>query len=123
MFRWHTNTKLVLSEHSEDVLLEGRKVEGLVVSLFDSGGELVPDLAFCGSPLHYVVSDLCTSIISGRVPGQETGLVGDLRDIKRSWRTRLICSRQIENNVRTLKKYFLKECFLRKRLDTPHKKS
>lgn len=72
MFRWHTNTKLVLSEHSEDVLLEGRKVEGLVVSLFVSGGELVPYFAVCGSPLHNVVGDLCTTIISRRAPGQET---------------------------------------------------
>lgn len=51
----------------------------------------MPDLAVGSSPLDDVVGDSGAAVVAGRVPGQEAGLVGDLRNVKGSRRTRLIC--------------------------------
>ena len=91
MFSCCTNSKLILCKHPENILLKGHQVDGLVGGLFDSGRKLVPDLAVCSSPLHNVVGDLRAPVISGRVPCKEAGLIGDLRNVKGSRRTWLIC--------------------------------
>ena len=91
MFSRWTNTKLVLCEDSEDVLLELDQTHGFVGGLFDGGGQTVPDLAVGSSALDNVVGDSGAAVIPRRVPGQEAGLIGDLRDVEGSWRTRLIC--------------------------------
>lgn len=88
---WWANTKLVLSEDSEDIFLELDKAHRFVCGLFNGGGQPVPDLAVGSSALHNVVGDSRAAVITWRVPGQEGGLVGDLRDVKGSWRARLIC--------------------------------
>lgn len=91
MFRWWANTKLVLSKDSEDVLLELDQTHSFVCGLFDGGGQAVPDLTVGGTALNNVVGDSGATIVTRRVPGQEAGLVGDLRDVEGSRWTRLIC--------------------------------
>lgn len=95
MFSRWANTKLVLSEDSEDVLLELDQIHSFVRGLFNGGGQPMPDLAVGGSALNDVVGDSGAAIVTWRVPGQEAGLVGDLRDVKGSRRTGLICVRKV----------------------------
>ena len=59
----------------------------------------MPDFAFCSATLDYVVGDLGASIVSGGVPGQEAGLVGDFRDVEGSRRTRLIWGKMNTDNL------------------------
>lgn len=87
--RW-TDTKLVLSKCSEDVVLELDQAHSFVCGLFDGGGQSVPDFAVGGTALHNVVGHFGAAIVTWRIPGQEAGLVGDLRNVKGSRRTRLI---------------------------------
>lgn len=54
----------------------------------------MPDLAVGSAALNNIVGDSGAAIITWRVPGQEAGLVSDLRDVKGSWRTGLICVRK-----------------------------
>lgn len=91
MFSWWTNTKLVLSERSEDVLLELDQADCLVRGLFDGGGQPVPDLAVDSSAFHDVVGNSGTAVVAWRVPGQEAGFIGDLRNVEGSRRTRFVC--------------------------------
>lgn len=91
MLSWCANTKLVLSKDPEDVFLEFDQSHSSVSGLFDSGGQPVPDLAVSSAALYNIIGYSGAAIISWRVPGQETGFIGDLRDVKGSGRTRLIC--------------------------------
>lgn len=85
------DAKLVLSEDSEDVLLEPDQAHGLVARLLDGGGEAVPDLAVGRSPLHQVVGHPGATVVARRIPGQQAGLVGDLRDVECGGRAGLVC--------------------------------
>lgn len=85
------NSKLVLGEDPEDVLLELDQAHGLVARLLDGGGEAVPDLAVGRSPLHQVVGHPGAAVVTRRVPGQQARLVGDLRDVEGGRRARLVC--------------------------------
>lgn len=96
MFSRWANTKLVLSKDSKDVFLKFDQAYSFVCGLFNGGGQPVPDLALCSTALNDVVGYSGTAIVTWRVPGQEAGLVGDLRDVKGSWRTRLICVRKAD---------------------------
>lgn len=98
MLSWRTNTKLVLSEDSKDVLLELDQVHGFVGGQFDGGGQPVPDLAVGGSALHDVVGDSRAAVVTRRVPGQEARLVGDLRDVESSRRAGFICATKLSFN-------------------------
>lgn len=91
MLSWCANTKLVLSKDPEYVFLEFDQSHSSVSGLFDSGGQPVPDLTVSSTALHNVIGYSGATIITRRVPGQETGIIGDLRDVKGSRRTRLIC--------------------------------
>lgn len=51
----------------------------------------MPDLAVGSTPLNNIIGYSGATIITWRVPGQETGIVGDLRDVKGSGGTWLIC--------------------------------
>lgn len=51
----------------------------------------MPDFAVSRPALHNVVGDLGAAIITRRIPGQEAGFIGDIRNVKSSWRTRFIC--------------------------------
>lgn len=64
------NSKLVLSEDPEDVLLELDEADGLVARLLDGGGEAVPDLAIGRPSLHQVVGHPGAAVVTRRVPGQ-----------------------------------------------------
>lgn len=94
VFGLDADTKLVLSEDSKDVFLELNQPHSFVGGLFNGGGEAVPDLAVCSAALNDIVGDSGAAIITWRVPGQEAGLVCDIRDVKSSRRTRLICLRK-----------------------------
>lgn len=85
------HAKLVLSKDPEDVLLEFDQSHGPVGGLFDGGGQAVPDLAVGSAALNDVVGDSGAAVITGRVPGQEAGVVGDLRDVKGRGGTGLVC--------------------------------
>lgn len=88
--RW-ADAKLVLSENSENVLLEFDQADSFVCGLFDGGGQPVPDLAVGSSALHDVVGNSGAAIIAWGVPGQETGFIGDLRNVEGSRGARLVC--------------------------------
>lgn len=108
MLSWWANTKLVLSEDSEDVFLELDQAHRFVCGLFNGGGQPVPDLAVDSSAFHDVVGDSRAAVVTWRVPGQEGGLVGDLRDVKGSRRARLICVRKEHLDLINQKKVTLK---------------
>lgn len=91
--RW-ADTKLVLSKGSEDVLLELDQAHSFVRGLFNGGGQPVPDLTVGSPALNDVVGDFGAAIVTRRVPGQEAGLIGDLRDVEGSRRAGLICVRK-----------------------------
>lgn len=55
----------------------------------------MPDLAVGSASLYDVVGDSGAAVVTWRVPGQEAGLVGDLRDVEGSRRTGLICVRKL----------------------------
>lgn len=55
----------------------------------------MPDLAVGSAALNNVVGDSGAAVITWRVPGQEAGLVSDLRDVKGGRRTGLICVRKL----------------------------
>jgi len=93
--RWWTNTKLVLSEDSEDVLLEFNQAHSFVGGQFNGGGQPVPDRAVGGPALHDVVGHSGAAVVTRGVPGQEAGLVGDLRDVKGSRGAGFICARNV----------------------------
>lgn len=95
MFSWGPHTKLVLSKGSEDVLLELDQTHSFVCGLFNGGGQPVPDLTVGGPALHNVIGDSGAAVVTRRVPGQEAGFVGDLRDVEGSRRTGLICVRKV----------------------------
>lgn len=57
----------------------------------------MPDLAVGSTTLNDVVGDSGAAVVTWRVPGQEAGLVGDLRDVEGSRRTGLICVRKVQN--------------------------
>lgn len=51
----------------------------------------MPDLAVSSSPLNNVVGDFGASVITWRIPGQETGFIGNFRNVKSGRRTRFVC--------------------------------
>lgn len=87
---WCANTKLVLSKDPEYIFLEFDQSLGPVSGVLDSGRQPVPDLAVSSTPLNNIIGYSGATIITWRVPGQETGIVGDLRNVKGSGRTWLI---------------------------------
>lgn len=94
MLSWWTNTKLVFCKDSEDVLLKFDQVHSFVCGLFDSGGQSVPNLTIRCTALNNVVGDPGSTIITWWVPGQETGLISDLGDVKGSRGTRFVYVRE-----------------------------
>lgn len=96
MLSWCANTKLVLSEDPEYVFLEFDQSHGPVSGLFDSGGQPVPDLTVSRAALDDVIGYSGATIITWRVPGQETGIVGDLGDVKGRGRTRFVCAKNTD---------------------------
>lgn len=51
----------------------------------------MPDLTVSSTALNNIIGYSGASIITWRVPGQEAGIIGDLRNVKGSGRARLIC--------------------------------
>lgn len=51
----------------------------------------MPDLTVSRPALHYVVGDLGATVITRRIPGQEAGFIGNIRNVKSSRRARFIC--------------------------------
>lgn len=95
MFSLGADTKLVLSKDSKDVFLELNQPHSFVHGLLNGGGQPVPDLAVDSAALNDIVGDSGAAIVTWRVPGQEAGIVCDLRDVKSSRRTGLICVRKL----------------------------
>lgn len=91
MFSSWTNTKLVFSKYSEDIVLELDQTGSFVCGLLHSGGQSVPDLTISSSPFNNIVGNFGATIITWRVPSQKAGLIGDFRNVKSSRGTRLIC--------------------------------
>lgn len=51
----------------------------------------MPDLTVGSSALNNVVGDFGAAVITWRVPGEEAGLVGDLRNVEGSGGAGFIC--------------------------------
>lgn len=51
----------------------------------------MPDLTVGSSAFNNVVGDSGAAVVTRRVPGQEAGLVGDLRNVEGSGGSGLIC--------------------------------
>lgn len=94
MLRWYADAVLVLSTDPEHVLLQSDKLARLEGGEFHCGRQFDPLLFVQLTTLHDVVGDGGATVIPGRVPGQGTGLVGNLRDVKGSRRSRFIWRRK-----------------------------
>lgn len=90
---------LVLSTDPEDVLLHSCEFAGLESGVFHCGRQLHPLFFVCLPTFHNVVGDQGATVVPGRVPCQEARLVGDLGDVKSSWRARFILRGKIKHYI------------------------
>lgn len=82
MFCRFSDAVLVLSADAEHVLLHGGELGGGEGGVLDCSRQFGPLLFVRLTALHNVVGNGRASVITRRIPGQDAGLAGDLRDVK-----------------------------------------